>query len=226
MASAIHLRDAVAVAGRFPLLAGVHLEIAEGEIVHLRGPNGAGKTSILRACAGLVTITDGEAHVLGYDLREERREVRKHVGLLGHATFLYDVLTVEDNVHFAVRAARSPVAAVDPALERLGLAGRLRKVPVHRLSAGQRRRTALAVLVARAPRLWLLDEPHAGLDDAGRDVLDAVVSEARAAGGTVVVASHEHDRAGRLADRVIWVAGGQAVAPPAPKIVEAVRHAV
>ena len=83
MAAAIFFRDAVAVAGRFPLLAGVDLEVAEGEVVHLRGPNGAGKTSLLRAAAGLVAITSGEAVVLGHDLREDRREVRRQVGLLG-----------------------------------------------------------------------------------------------------------------------------------------------
>src|SRR5436189_65225 len=84
---------------------------------------------------------------------------------------------------------------------------------VQRLSAGQRRRTALAVVAARRPELWLLDEPHAGLDAAGRDLLDALLGEAVAAGATVVFASHELDRAEPLAHRVVTMAGGVIEAP-------------
>ncbi len=101
-----------------------------------------------------------------------------------------------------------------PALARLGLDGRLPATPVHALSAGQRRRTALAVLVARDPELWLLDEPHAGLDAEHRDQLDALVRDAVSRGATVVLASHEPDRAGALAGRSITVAGGMAGAEP------------
>ena len=91
----------------------------------------------------------------------------------------------------------------------MALAGRLSAVPVRKLSAGQRRRTALACLIARRAELWLLDEPHAGLDAAGRDELDTVLRAATAAGATMIVASHELDRAGALATRVVEVAGGQ-----------------
>src|SRR3954468_10832106 len=169
MASAIRLRSAVALLGRFPALAGVDLDVAEGEILLLQGPNGAGKTSLLRTCAGLLPVVAGEANVLGFDLRRDRRSVRRSIGLLGHATFLSDDLTVADNVRFAVRAAGAPVDRVGPALAQLGLDGRLRDTDVGRLSAGQRRRVAVAALVARAPQLWLLDEPHAGLDAEHRD---------------------------------------------------------
>jgi|SRR5580658_5234193 heme ABC exporter ATP-binding subunit CcmA len=219
MAPAIRFRDAVVLAGRFPLLAGIDFTVAEGEVVLLRGPNGAGKTSLLRAAAGLVPIASGEAVVLGFDLQVDRREVRQHVGLLGHTSYLYDELTVADNLRFAVRAARGPEAAIGPALHRLGLDERLSKVAVARLSAGQRRRVAIAALLARGPRLWLLDEPHAGLDEETRDVLDEIVGEAKASGSTVVLASHELDRAARIADRVVAVAGGRIV-EPAPTTAE------
>jgi heme ABC exporter ATP-binding subunit CcmA len=215
MALAIRFRSVVALLGRFPALAGVDLDVEEGEILLLQGPNGAGKTSLLRACAGLLSVVDGEAAVLGHDLRRDRRSVRRDVGLLGHATSLYDDLTVADNVRFAVRAARRPVGDVGPALSRLGLDGRLRDVPVIKLSAGQRRRTALAALVARNARLWLLDEPHAGLDAEHRDLLDLLVREHAAGGGTIVLASHEHDRATALAGRTVTIAGGQIVSSQA-----------
>ena len=90
------------------------------------GANGAGKTSLLRACAGLLPVTSGEAHVLGVDLTTDHTAVRRHVGLLGHAAPLYDELSAAENVRFAVKALGLPVTAADTALERLGLIGRLR----------------------------------------------------------------------------------------------------
>jgi heme ABC exporter ATP-binding subunit CcmA len=205
----VRFRSAVSLLGRFPALAGVDLDVDAGEIVLLQGANGAGKTTLLRACAGLVGIRSGEAEVLGCDLVRDRRSIRRRVGLLGHATFLYDDLTVADNLRFSTRAAGRPGRDGVAALERLEVPARLHGVSVSKLSAGQRRRVALAALVARRPELWLLDEPHAGLDASGRDVLDALVREAVAAGATVLLASHELDRASSLATRRVTVAGGR-----------------
>jgi heme ABC exporter ATP-binding subunit CcmA len=214
MEPAVHLRGAVALIGRFPALAGADLDVARGEIVLLQGANGAGKTSLLRALAGLLPIVDGEAVVLGHDLRADRASIRGHVGLLGHRTALYDDLTVADNVRFWTRAVRGDEHDGDAAMQRLGLADRLASVPVGRLSAGQRRRVSFAILLARRPELWLLDEPHAGLDQSTRDQVDALVHDAAAAGATVVVASHELDRAQALAQRTVHIAGGHVT--PAP----------
>ncbi len=214
----VHFRAAVALLGRFPALAGVDLEVAQGQVVLLRGPNGAGKTTLLRACAGLVPVVDGEATVLGCDLRGDRRRVRSRVGLLGHATGLYDDLTVAENVGFWGRASRARPDDVETALGLLGLDGRLRDVPVQRLSAGQRRRTSFACLLARRPELWLLDEPHAGLDREARDQVDALVRQAASQGATVLFSSHELDRAVALADRTVELAGG--VTAPHPKLGE------
>ncbi|MGH9165996.1 MAG: heme ABC exporter ATP-binding protein CcmA [Acidimicrobiales bacterium] len=225
MAPVVQLRSAVALLGRFPALAGVDLDVEAGEVVLVQGPNGAGKTSVLRVCAGLLAVSGGRAVVLGHDLARDRRAVRRAVGLLGHAGFLYDDLTVEDNVRFGVRAAGGDVAAVGPALARLGLDGRLRAVAVSRLSAGQRRRVSIAVLVARAPALWLLDEPHAGLDAGGRDLVDTLVAGAVAGGATVVFASHEADRALALAHRTVTMVGGQVQVAAAPAGAVATREA-
>lgn len=212
MAAAVYLRKVVSLAGRFPLLSGVSLDIDDGEVVHLRGPNGAGKTSLLRLLAGLAPISSGSAIVLGHDLSRDRVEVRREVGLLGHEGFLYDDLSVEANINFALRAARVRTDRVEAALSRLSLSGRLRSTKVAKLSTGQRRRTALAILYARAPRLWLLDEPHAGLDQSARAVLDELIEEARAAYATVVLCSHELEAAGALADRVVELGGGRVLA--------------
>ena len=215
MTPALRLSRAVVLLGRFPALAGADLLVERGEIVHLTGPNGAGKTTLLRTCAGLHALADGEAEVLGVDLRTAagRRAVRRRVGLLGPAGFLYDDLTVAENVRFALKAAAvdGAVAKADEAMRRLGLHGRLRDVTVAKLSTGQRRRTALAAVVARRPELWLLDEPHAGLDADGRELVDELVHDAVAGGATVVFASHEADRDTPLAARTrrVVVAGGE-----------------
>jgi heme ABC exporter ATP-binding subunit CcmA len=205
----VRLRQAVCLLGRFPALAGVDLEVVAGEVLLVTGPNGAGKTTLLRALAGLVPITAGDATVLGHDLRRDPKAVRRHVGLLGHGAALYDDLTVAENVRFWAKASRGGDAVA--AMDRAGIDARVRDVVGARLSAGQRRRASLAILFARAPKLWLLDEPHAGLDAAGRDALDAEIRAAVGDGITVLVASHELDRASALATRTITVAGGHLV---------------
>jgi heme ABC exporter ATP-binding subunit CcmA len=205
----VDLLDVVATLGQFPALSGATLCVAAGEIVLLRGPNGAGKTTLLRLCAGLLPVVRGAAVVMGHDLVTDREGVRPHVGLLGHQNGLYGDLTVGENVRFWGATVGASADEVASAMERMGVADRLEDVPVNKLSAGQKRRTALAGLVARRARLWLLDEPHAGLDQRGRDELDATLRQAAAAGATILVASHELDRAESLATRIVDVVAGQ-----------------
>jgi heme ABC exporter ATP-binding subunit CcmA len=219
MAPAVLFRSAVALAGRFPALSGVDLTVDAGEVVAVLGANGAGKTSLLRTCAGLLSVSSGEATVLGVDLRADRTAVRRRVGLLGHAAPLYDELTAAENVRFAVRASGLPGRLADPALDRLGLTGRLRRTEAGRLSAGQRRRVALAALVARGPELWLLDEPHASLDAATRLLLAELVAEASTGGAAVLLTSHDPALSEGLAERSVVMAGGRVLEPepPAPR---------
>jgi heme ABC exporter ATP-binding subunit CcmA len=201
--------------GRFPALAGVDLEVRAGEIVLVSGPNGAGKTTLLRLCAGLLPLRAGEAEVLGVDLSRDRKSMRTSLALVGHETFCYDDLTVAENLRFAARAAGRTAADAEAALERLGLQ-RVAGVTHSRLSQGQRRRHALALALTRRPRLLLLDEPHAGLDEHGRAILEDVVRAAPAEGCTVLLASHELERARRLATREVQLIAGQVRAGPRP----------
>ncbi|NNE96675.1 MAG: heme ABC exporter ATP-binding protein CcmA [Acidimicrobiales bacterium] len=206
----VQLTDAVALVGGFPALAGATLTLQSREVVGLRGPNGAGKSTLLRLCAGLVALRRGSGEVLGCDLatRGGRRAVRRSVGLLGHETSLYDDLTVAENIRFWSGAHRADDDDAGAAMDHLGLSGRLADVPVAGLSAGQRRRTAIAVVVARRPRLWLLDEPHAGLDSSGRDLLDRLMLDAAASGATVLVATHDRGRIDDVLTRCVEVEGG------------------
>ena len=208
----VSFSDVVVVYDNFPALAGASFEVASGEIVLLQGPNGAGKTTLLRACAGLLPIARGTATVLGCDLSVERYSVRAKVGLLGHANGLFQDLTVAEKMLFWSRLIGASDQDVKTAMRLMGLSDRLSATRVANLSAGQRRRCALAILIVRRAQLWLLDEPHAGLDSQGRDELDKTLRSAQEAGATVVFASHEIDRAQNLATRCLTVAGGVVIA--------------
>jgi len=160
-------------------------------------------------CAGLLPVASGDASVLGIDLRQDPTAVRRRVGLLGHAPSLYDELTATENVRFALRAAGQRADLASSALDRVGITGRLAKTVVGGLSAGQRRRVALSVLVGRNPELWLLDEPHTGLDAGARTLLSELVTEVVRNGASVVFSSHESDVAVAMSDRLVTMAGGR-----------------
>lgn len=196
--------------GSFPALAGVDLSVNRGEIVLLQGPNGAGKTSLLRVCAGLLPIERGTGTILGMDVASQREDIRSRVGFLGHSNGLYLDLTVKQNMNFWAATVGAADVEVDAAMMRMRVDGRLTDVRASQLSAGQRRRTALASLIVRRAEIWLLDEPHAGLDAAGRDEIDRVLREAVSVGATVVLASHESERASELAHRIVTIDGGGA----------------
>jgi heme ABC exporter ATP-binding subunit CcmA len=209
----VSIRDAVCLLGRFPALAGADLDVDAGEIVWLSGPNGAGKTTLLRVLAGLLPLHRGNATVLGVDLAADRRSHRRRLAFVGHDTFAYDDLTVGENLRFAARAAGADPRRATAAQTQFGL-DPLVDVTHARLSAGQRRRLALAVAFSREAELLLLDEPHAGLDADGRGLLDAELIRAAAEGRTVIYSSHEGERAEGLGARTVRIVGGLAHVAP------------
>lgn len=205
----VRLRSAVCLLGRFPALAGVDLDVAPGETVLLSGGNGAGKTTLLRLVAGLLPLHQGEGEVMGVNLAEDRRSHRSRVAFVAQDTGCYEDLTVRENLRFATRAAGGDDARVDEAIDALEL-GRLADVRHGKLSTGQRRRLALAVGIARRPDLYLLDEPHAGLDAPGRAYLDQVLARAAEEGRSVLIASHELEMVRPFASREVVLTNGQA----------------
>ena len=140
----IQLHEAMVFLGRFPALAGVNLAVHTGEIIALQGANGAGKTTLLKLCAGLIPLDKGSGKVLGHDLDSEQKSIRRSVAMLGHTSGLYEDLTVDENILFWAQAAGLDRAAAydrrDDAIQRMGIEERLRRLPVSRLSAGQKRR--------------------------------------------------------------------------------------
>ena len=211
MHSVVDFSGVIALRGQYPVLAGLDLCIEQGEIVLLQGPNGAGKTSLLRACSGLLSIASGTASVLGYDLLASNQEMRKHIGFVAHQNHLYSDLWVRDQLSFRARAAGGHDGDIRSICDRMEISERLLQLPTESLSAGQQRRVAIASVALRRPRLWLLDEPHAGLDSEGRDLLDSLLQDVAKAGATIVFASHEINRAETIATRSISILGGQVV---------------
>lgn len=209
MSLVVDFRDAVVVFNGFPALAEATFQVTRGEVVLLQGPNGAGKTTLLRACAGLLPVVRGDANVLGVDLCVDRQSVRARVGLLGHANGLFADLTIRENILFWAQVIGASTDEVNATMQRMGIDGRIADQKVLLLSAGQKRRCALACLVVRRAELWLLDEPHAGLDAKGRDEIDAIIREASSFGATVLIASHELERTKGLATRSVSVVAGQ-----------------
>ena len=209
MSPVVEFEKVVAVAGSFPVLTGLNLRVDQGEVVLLQGENGAGKTSFLRACAGLISVSSGDAHVLGFDMQIDRRAPRRYIGLLGHENNLYRDLWVREHVEFRATAVGAAQSDTDAVLLRVGVPKQLWSVPIGSLSAGQRRKVAIASLVVGRPRLWLLDEPHASLDSESRQNLDAILAEASQLGATVIFTSHESPRTDGIASRVIAMGGGR-----------------
>ena len=167
--------------------------IERGAALMVTGPNGSGKSSLLRLAAGLLKPARG--HVLwdGAEIVATIEAHRARLAFIGHLDALKPSLTVAENVSFwsALSTARGRLddATLDAALDRFGLAS-LAGVAARLLSAGERRRAALARLAVSRAALWLLDEPTAGLDAASTAALGEVLEAHRAEGGLVVVASH------------------------------------
>jgi heme exporter protein A len=167
------------------VFAGLAFALPAGGALVLTGPNGSGKSSLLRLLAGLARPEAGAIRWQGADIAEDPGAHRERLHFIGHQDALKAVLTVGETLAFW--AGMRGGAGVGPALAAFRLA-RLADWPCRLLSAGQRRRLTLARLVASPAALWLLDEPTAGLDADGRDLLREVLAEP---GRTVIVSTHE-----------------------------------
>jgi heme exporter protein A len=170
------------VRGGRMLYDGLSFSLGAGELLLLTGPNGSGKTSLLRQIAGLLPLDAGSLTSEGFEHADQTHFV-------GHLAAIKDMLTVSENLVFWCDLCGGNDAAPDAALASLKL-GSLASLPARVLSAGQKRRLALARLVAIRRKLWLLDEPDTALDAEGRATLLQIIAEHRASGGLVVLASH------------------------------------
>ena len=172
------------------VLKGVNLAVNEGELLQLTGANGAGKTTLLRALCGLNHLEEGRVFWNRRDVREDRESFHAALIYLGHEPPLKPDLSGAENLRFWAGIRRPTTAdAIHDALVKTG-AGEFALRPVRTLSAGQRRRVALAGLILATVPVWLLDEPTTNLDSAGQELVAGLLDAHLAAGGLAIAAVH------------------------------------
>ena len=176
--------------GERHVLRGVSLQLRGGEILQLTGSNGAGKTTLLRVLSGLAYPEEGEVLWRGENVRRNLHAYHSEMAYVGHEPPLKADLTARENLRYWI-GVRRPLNAkdIDAALDDVG-AGEWRDRPVRTLSAGQRRRVALAGLTLLSVPLWLLDEPTTNLDTAGQNLVNRMLEAHVARGGLAVAAVH------------------------------------
>jgi lipooligosaccharide transport system ATP-binding protein len=216
---AIRLHGAVKRYGEITAVNGLDLEVPEGTCVGLLGPNGAGKSTTMRLLTAQAIADEGELEVLGFRLPEESKAARAQCGVVPQLDNLDVTLTVEQNLlvfaHlYRISRADRP-AAIERALEMARLTDR-RTTRVDKLSGGMRRRLLIARALVHQPRLILLDEPTVGLDPQVRQELWALIDALRSRGTTILMSTHYIEEAQRLADTVLIMSHGVAVAAGTP----------
>lgn len=172
------------------VLQGVSLEVQAGELLHVSGPNGSGKTTLLRVVSGLLRPERGSVTWRGTNIAKAPAEYQGELAYAAHEPALKSDLTALENLRFMVGLKRrATVSELRDSLERTGV-GSCADLPARVLSAGQRRRVALARVLAARSSLWLLDEPFANLDASGSELVSALLETHVARGGLAVVVAH------------------------------------
>ena len=201
--------------GRLPVLAGLDLAVAAGELVAVVGPSGAGKSTLLHIMAGLRPPDRGTVTLLGESLGDfgsqaAARVRARHVGMVFQAFHLLSHLTALENValplSIAGRPRREALRRAGSLLRAVGLESRGPHQPA-RLSGGEQQRVAVARALANDPEVILADEPTGDLDRASTETVARLLADQAARGRTVVVATHD-DRVAAIADRVLTLPGG------------------
>jgi lipooligosaccharide transport system ATP-binding protein len=222
---AIRLRGVVKRYGPITAVDGLDLDVPVGTCVGLLGPNGAGKSTTMRLLTAQSIADEGELEVLGFRLPDESKPARAQCGVSPQLDNLDVTLTVEQNLlvfshlYRLGRGERRP--AIEASLRLANLVDR-RDTRVDKLSGGMRRRLLIARALVHRPRLLLLDEPTVGLDPQVRQELWALIDSLRAEGTTILMSTHYIEEAQRLADTVLIMSHGRAVAagPPADLVAE------
>jgi lipooligosaccharide transport system ATP-binding protein len=216
---AIRLRGVVKRYGPITAVDGLDLDVPEGTCVGLLGPNGAGKSTTMRLLTAQSIADEGELEVLGFRLPGESKAARAECGVAPQLDNLDVTLTVEQNLLVFAHLYRIGRAdrrdAIERALKMANLVDR-RDTRVDKLSGGMRRRLLIARALVHGPRLVLLDEPTVGLDPQVRQELWALIDALRSRGATILMSTHYIEEAQRLADTVLIMSHGRAVAAGAP----------
>jgi heme ABC exporter ATP-binding subunit CcmA len=195
--------------GRTVALDRIDLDVADG-VTGIFGPNGAGKSTLLRTVCGLLKPAEGRVVVDGTDVRSSSEKLRGRFGYTGHASGLYARLGVRENLALFARLYGAPQPRVDDVIAALGLA-RWAGTPAGELSAGIKRRAAVARAIVHEPDVLLLDEPYAGLDDEASEMVSDAVKAWSAPGRTALIATHGAKRVKSFADAGVILQRGHVV---------------
>ncbi len=172
------------------LFKGVSFALNPGELLLVKGCNGSGKTSLLRAIAGLLELESGSVFWNEVAVTREPQVFQNALVWMAHQVGFKGDLTLLENLHFEASLRLQSSQDLEDVLKRLGL-NRLKRLPMRSLSAGQRRRVALARMLLSDAQLWIMDEPVANLDGEGRALAIELIREHLAADGMVIMAAHQ-----------------------------------
>ncbi|RCW40413.1 ABC-2 type transport system ATP-binding protein [Halopolyspora algeriensis] len=203
-------------------VAGLDLGLERGSVLALLGPNGAGKTTTVEICEGFLRPDSGRARVLGLDPVTRAEQLRPRIGVMPQGGGAYPGIHAAEMLRLVASCTADPL---DPAwlLDILGLSAAGR-TPYKRLSGGQQQRLSLACALVGRPELVFLDEPTAGMDPQARRLVWELIAALRADGVSVLLTTHLMDEAETLADRVVIVDQGRAVAEGTPDELTAPPH--
>jgi len=183
--------DLECVRGDRPLFSHLSFSLEPGELLHVTGANGSGKTTLLRTLCGLTRAHAGEVRWHGTAIHKLGDDFHAQLAYVGHGNGIQGDLTPAENLSVAVSLSGSAdIAQIGKTLERLGLAA-YHHFPAKILSQGQKRRLALARLVAEHKPLWILDEPLSGLDVDSASLMTTILMEHLAQGGLIIITSHQ-----------------------------------
>lgn len=204
-------------------LDGIDLVIAHGEVHGLLGPNGAGKTTLCKILSTVLLPTSGTARVVGYDVVDQARAVRRIVGIVfGGERGLYTRLTARENLLYwsalYLQRTKAGTQRADALLSRVGLASRADE-RVETFSRGMKQRLHLARGLIGEPRVLLLDEPTVGMDPVAARDFRNLIAELRAEDRTILIATHDMDEAESLCDRVTLIDNGRIIATEDPRTI-------
>ena len=191
-------------------LRGIDLTVSAGECLAVFGPNGAGKTTLIKVLSTLSKLSSGQVRLAGFDISKEAADVRRRIGVVSHQTYLYDNLSVYENLAFYGKMYDVPDLKnrISLVVEEVGMAGRLHhRVGV--LSRGMQQRISLARAVLHDPPIMLLDEPDTGLDRYAAQMLAGLIKPLTSGRRTVIVTTHNLSLGLALSDRVMILNRGK-----------------
>jgi ABC-type multidrug transport system ATPase subunit len=212
--------------GDRPALRGLDLELERGGFLTVFGPNGAGKTTLIRVLSTQLQPSEGQALVAGLDVVEGAQELRRRVGVISHATYLYDHLTALENLLFygrmyKVADCRDRATAL---LEEVGLTGRADD-RVGGYSRGMQQRLSIARALLHEPEILFLDEPYSGLDQHACRMLLGVLETLRGGGRSLVMTTHNLEQGLALCDEVAIQVRGRIVYREREQAIDHLRFA-